>query len=159
MASFQDKIGWKMSRKREYKMYRSVSFLLDAKQKIPKKFKNLKNAIMASFQAKIGLIKRRKGENKYHRSVPFRSYTTRNRKFQKNSKKIQKTKKYHYGFIASENRLEKDEKERKQKLSSRLVTARRVIQNSNKIAKNLKKYHYGFISSQNRLENVGKGRI
>ena len=140
MASFQAKIGWKMPRKREYKKYRSVSFLLDAKQKIPKKFKNLKNAIMASFQAKIGLIKRRKGENKYHRSVPFlpnaqlkipkqkqknskneniplwlhfkpkqvgkcrerekikiigpfRSYTTRNRKFQKNSKKIQKTKK------------------------------------------------------------------
>ena len=71
MASFQAKIGWKMPRKREYKKYRSVSFLLDVKQKIPKKFKNLKNAIMASFQAKIGLIKRRKGENKYHRSVPF----------------------------------------------------------------------------------------
>ena len=44
---------------------------------------------------------------------PFRSYTTRNRKFQKNSKKIQKFKKYHYGFISSQNRLEKAEKERK----------------------------------------------
>ena len=31
MASFQAKIGWKMPRKREYKMYRSVLFLLDAK--------------------------------------------------------------------------------------------------------------------------------
>ena len=44
---------------------------------------------------------------------PFRSYTTRNRKFQKNSKKIQKFKKHHYGFISSQNRLEKAEKERK----------------------------------------------
>ena len=32
---------------------------------------------------------------------PFRSYTTRNRKFQKNSKKIKKIKKYHYGFLSS----------------------------------------------------------
>ena len=66
MASFQAKIGWKMSGKGEYKKYHSVSFLPDAKQKIPKK-----------------------------------------------QKKIQKSKKYHYGFISSQNRLEKDEKERK----------------------------------------------
>ena len=45
--------------------------------------------------------------------VPFRSYTTRNRKFQNNSKKIQKTKQYHYGFISSQNWLENTEKERK----------------------------------------------
>ena len=31
MASFQAKIGWKMPRKREYKKYRTVSFLPDAK--------------------------------------------------------------------------------------------------------------------------------
>ena len=37
MYSFQAKIGWKMPRKREYKKYHSVSFLHDAKQKIPKK--------------------------------------------------------------------------------------------------------------------------
>ena len=45
--------------------------------------------------------------------VSFRPYPTRNRKFQKNSKKIQKIKKYHYGFILSQNRLEKAEKKRK----------------------------------------------
>ena len=45
--------------------------------------------------------------------VPFRSYTTRNRKFEKNGKKIQKINKYRYGFISSLNRLEKDEKGRK----------------------------------------------
>ena len=44
---------------------------------------------------------------------PFRSYTTLNRKFQKNSKKIQKIKIYHYGFISSQNRLENAEKEKK----------------------------------------------
>ena len=71
MASYQAKIGWKMPGKREYKKYRFVLFLPDAKQKIP------------------------------------------NRKFQKNNKKIRKTKKYHYGFISSENRLENDEKQGK----------------------------------------------
>ena len=48
---------------------------------------------MASFQPKIGLKRPKKRENKNYRSVPFRSYLTRKRKFQKNSKKIQKTKK------------------------------------------------------------------
>ena len=45
--------------------------------------------------------------------VPLRSYPTRNRKFQKNYKKIQKFKKCHYGYISSKNRFENDEKERK----------------------------------------------
>ena len=68
---------------------------------------------MASFQAKIGWKRPRKTENKNCHSVPFCSYPTRNRKFQKNSKKIQKIKKYHYVFFSSQNRLEKDEKGRK----------------------------------------------
>ena len=37
MPSFQAKIGLKKQRKRENKNYRSVPFLPDAKQKIPKK--------------------------------------------------------------------------------------------------------------------------
>ena len=37
MASFQAKTGWKRPRRRENKNYRSISFLLDAKLKIPKK--------------------------------------------------------------------------------------------------------------------------
>ena len=68
---------------------------------------------MASFQAKIGWKMPRKRKNKNYRSVPFRSYTTRNRKFQKNSKNIQKIKKYLYGFLSRQNRSEKAEKERK----------------------------------------------
>ena len=70
--------------------------------------------------------------------VSFRSYPTRNRKFQKNSKKIQKIKKYHYGFISIQNRKEKSEKETKSKLSFRFVSTRRVIENSEKIAKKFK---------------------
>ena len=68
---------------------------------------------MASFQAKIGRKIPRKREYKKYRSVPFPSNPKRNRKFQKNSKKIQKFKKYHYGFISSQNRLENGDKERK----------------------------------------------
>ena len=41
--------------------------------------------------------------------APFRSYRTRNRKFQKNSKNIQK---YHYGYILSHYRFKEDEKGR-----------------------------------------------
>ena len=64
---------------------------------------------MASFQAKIGW-KMPEREN-IKSIIPFRSYPTRNRKFQKNSKNIQKFKKCHYGFISSKPRLEKAEKE------------------------------------------------
>ena len=43
-ASFQARIGWKGLRKRENKGYRSVSFLHDVLEKIPKKQKkNSKN--------------------------------------------------------------------------------------------------------------------
>ena len=68
---------------------------------------------MASFLSKIGLKKPGKRENNNYRFVPFRSYTTRNRKLKKNSKKIQKVKKHHYGFFSRQNRLENAEKERK----------------------------------------------
>ena len=73
----------------------SVSTLrvIENSKKIGKKLKKLNNIIMASFQAKIGWKTQRKRENKNCHSVPFRSYPTCNRKFQKNSEKIQKIKK------------------------------------------------------------------
>ena len=71
MPLFQAKIGWKMLGKIEYENYRSVSFQPDAKQEIPKKFKNLKNTFMASFQAKIGWKWMRNRENKNYHYVSF----------------------------------------------------------------------------------------
>ena len=93
--------------------------------------------------------------------VPFRSYPSRNIKFQKNSKKGRKIKQCQYGLISGQNRLEKSEKERKQKLLFRFVPTRRVIENLKKKGKKfikLIKHHYGFISSQNRLEKFKKER-
>ena len=81
----------------------------------------------------------RKGENKNYRFVSFRSYPTRNWKFQKNSYTVEKIKIYHYGFLSSQNRLGKAEKEKKLKLSVRSFPTRRVIENSKKIVKKLKK--------------------
>ena len=43
----------------------------------------------------------------------FRSFPMGEKKFEKNSKKIEKIEKYHYGFILSQNRWEKAEKWRK----------------------------------------------
>ena len=66
---------------------------------------------MAPFEAKIGCkIQRERKEKLSFRSVTF--LPTRNRKFQNNSKKTQKIKKYHYGFISIKNKLENAEKER-----------------------------------------------
>ena len=86
----------------------------------------------------------------------------RNRKFQKNNKKIQKIKKYHYEFISSQNRLEKDEKERNKNyrsipFRSSPMRNRKFQTNSKKIQK-IKKYHCGFISGKNRQEKAAKER-
>ena len=115
MASSLAKIGLKRPRKRQNNNYRFVPFRSyttrnrKLKKKMAKKFKKLKNTIMASFQDKIGWKMQRKSENRNCRFVMFRSYPTRNRKFQKNSERIQK---YHFGIISSQNRLENVEKER-----------------------------------------------
>ena len=63
---------------------------------------------MASFQIKIVWKRPRKRENKNYRFVPFLPVT-----LQKIPKKQQKKKKYHNGFISSQNRLKEDEKEKK----------------------------------------------
>ena len=92
MAYFQAKIGWKRLRKRENKNYHSVSFQLDALQKISKKqekkFKKLKNTIIVSFQAKVGWKSPRKGENKNFCSISFLPDAQQKiqKKQQKNSK-------------------------------------------------------------------------
>ena len=69
----------------------------------------------------------------------------RHRKFQKNNKKIQKIKKYHYEFISSQNRLEKDEKEKNKNYRS--VPTQCVIENSKQIAKKFKKLKNTIVAS------------
>ena len=81
-------------------------------KKIAKKFKKLENTIIVSFQAKIGQERLRKNEKK-KKIVLMYSYPTRNRKFQKNSKKIQKIRKHHHSIFSNKIRLLKAEKERK----------------------------------------------
>ena len=88
-----------------------------------------------------------RGREKIKIIVPFRSNPTRNRKFQKNKKKIQKIKKYHSSFISGQNLLENAEKDRKQKLSIRFVPSRPEIENYNKIAKKFKKLKYTIMVS------------
>ena len=66
---------------------------------------------MASFLVKTGWKRMRKRENKNYTSVPF--LLGRDSIFQKKGKKFIKLKKYHCGFILSQNRLEKVGKERK----------------------------------------------
>ena len=87
----------------------------DAKQKIPKKQQKIKKIkkipLWRLFKPK--LIGEGREREKIKIVVPFRTYPMRNRKFQKNSNKIEKIKKYHYGLISSQNRSEKAEKQRK----------------------------------------------
>ena len=128
--------------------------VVENSKKIAKKLRKLKNTIMTSFQAKISWERPRK-----KKIIPMSSYPTYNRKFQKNSKKIQKIKKHHYGFFSSQNRLEIAENERKKKIvpmSFYLTRNRKFKKNSKKIQKN-KKHHYSFFSSQNRLGKACKG--
>ena len=49
------------------------------------------------------------------------SYPTRNRKFQKNSKKIQKIKNHHFGNFSSQHKLGKAEKEEKKNHSDEFL--------------------------------------
>ena len=67
---------------------------------------------MASIQAKISWERPRKRKKKI---VPMSFYATRDRKFQKNSKKIEKPKNHHFGNFSSQNKLGKAEKEGKKK--------------------------------------------
>ena len=91
MDTFQAIIGWKMMGKRENKKlsfrFVSIRCVIENSKKISQKFKELKNTIINSFQAKLGWKRMRKREIKI--IVPFRSYSMRNSKFQKRSKKIQ----------------------------------------------------------------------
>ena len=116
MASFQAKIGWKRMRKREIKIIITFRSNPTRNRKFQKNSKNIqkikKIPLCNLLKPKLVGKTQRKREKKNRHSVPFRSYPTRNRKFKKISKKIQKIKKYHYGFISSQNRFKNAEKEK-----------------------------------------------
>ena len=100
----------------------------------------------------------RKGENKNYRFVSFRFYPTGNWKFQKNSKKIKKVKKYHYGFISSQKSVGKGGESDKIKI---IVTFRSYPTRNLKFQKYCNKIqkikiYRGFISSKNTLEKAEK---
>ena len=82
------------------------------------------------------------------------SYPTRNRKFKKNSKKIQKIKNQHFGNFSSQNKLGMAEKERKKK---KIVPTSSYPTRNRKFQKN-RKHYYGFFSRQNMLEKAEKER-
>ena len=99
IASFQAKIGQNRTRKRENKNNRSDHFLLDPQQRTPKKQqKNLKNQkISLRLLFKPKQVGKGREREKIKIIGPFHSYTTRNRKFKENSKKVQKIKKIQIG--------------------------------------------------------------
>ena len=100
MASFQAIIGWKRSRMRENKNYRSVptTFVIQNSKKKSKKIKkNEKTLLWYHFKPK--LFGKCQESEKIKIIVSFRPYLTHNLKFQKNCKKNQKIKKCQYGFI------------------------------------------------------------
>ena len=66
---------------------------------------------MDSFQSKIGWKMMRKRENKNYHSILLQPDAQE--KITKKQQKIQKIKKYHYGFFSTQNILEKAEKEGK----------------------------------------------
>ena len=90
--------------------------------------------------------------------VPFRFYMTRNRKFQKNGKKIQKIPLWlHFKAIQAGKGREREKI--KIIVPFRFYTTRnRKFQKNSKKIKKIRKYHYGFISKQNRVEKAKKER-
>ena len=113
---------------------------------------------MASFQAKIGWKRQRKRENKNYRYVSF-LHDPQQKIQKKIAKKFKKLKKYHYGFISSQNRTEKTEKEIKKNIIfpfRSYPTSYRKFEKNNKKTKKTKKYLYRIISSKNRLVKAEK---
>ena len=115
---------------------------------------------MAPFQAKIGWKTQRMRETKNFHSIPFRFYPTRNRKFQKNSKKFEKLNNTIMASFQAKIGW-KTQRKRKNK-NCQSVPFRSYPTRNRKFQKNrkkFKKYHYVIISSKNRLENAEKERI
>ena len=92
----------RLAKKEGKKFYFRMPFILDLAKKIPKKIvKKFKNLFPILFLAKTGWDRSRKREKNFTREC--RSNSTQTRKFQKNSKKIEKIKKPLSDIIFSQN--------------------------------------------------------
>ena len=121
MASFQAKIGWERPRKRKIK----ILFPFPSDQTGNRKFQKKDNEIQKNQKIPLWLhfMPKQVGKGREKEKIkivfPFpsdrignRKLQKNRRKFKKNSKKFNKLKKYHYGFISSQNRLGKAKKEK-----------------------------------------------
>ena len=93
--------------------------------------------------------------------IPFRSNPTSNRKFIKNWKKIQKTRKLQLCLLFKQKLVRKGREKEKIQISVSFCsypTRNRKFQTNNKKSQKIVKYYYGFISSQNKGRNAEKGR-
>ena len=103
-------------------------------KKIAKKFKNLKTSFWHYFQPKRDKIGRGRGKKiLIQNSVPTQPELEKSKK--KNSKKVQKIKKPHSGFISSQNGIKQAEKARK-KFQARIPF---ILDPGKKIPKNIAK--------------------
>ena len=109
MASFHAKTSWERSIKSENKNYRSDQFLPDLLQRIPKQLqKNSKKKKSLWLVCKPKQVGKGRKRVKIKIIVPISSYSTRNREFQKSSKK--KVKKHHDGFFRAQTSWERSRK-------------------------------------------------
>ena len=95
----------RLAEKEKKKIYFRIPFIVDSGKKIPKKIakklKNLKNLFRILFLAKTGWDRPGKREKNFTPECRWNS--TQTRKFQKNSKKIEKIKKPLSDIIFSQN--------------------------------------------------------
>ena len=107
-------------------------------KKFQKKFKKSEKNSYGFFSSKNWLEMAMK-ETKIQIIVSFRSYPMRNKKFQTNSKKIQKIIKKQLWLLFKQKLVGNDQERQKYKLSFRFVPTQCVIENSKQIAKKYKK--------------------
>ena len=123
MFSFKAKIGLKRPRKKEQQLpFRFVPTrrIIENTKKIEKKFGKFKNIVVASFQATIGWNRPRE-TGKIKIIISFGSNPTRNRKFIKNSKKIQKIRKKQL-WLLFKHKLVENGRERDKNTNYRFVS-------------------------------------
>ena len=138
MASFQHKIGLKRPRKRGNKNCLAVPFQLDELLKIPKKekkeSKNQKIPLWLHFKPKQ--VGKGREIEKIENVVPFRSHPTRNRKFQKNSKKLKNPVMSSFQAKIGQKRLKKRENKNYRSVSFQPEAKQKILKRQQKNSKN-----------------------